>query len=323
MMWKLVSRLVPPGKLTVLFFHRVFARRDELMPGEPTAKGFDRLLGWLQTQYTMLPLDEAVRRLKDGSLPPAAAAITFDDGYRDNFEVAAPLLKKRGVPATFFIASGFLDGGIMWNDVVAEAARRAQGEALRVPELSLPPLPITTWGERGQALTTILQAIKYLPLDQRSLAVDAVARASGVPIPRDLMMTSKHVRALAREGFTIGAHTVNHPILTQLPDRLAAHEIVHGRDQLESLLGRRVSLFAYPHGRAGTDYDARHVQMVRSAGFDAAFSTEPGVGHRRDNFFELPRFTPWDRHTERRFRLQLVRNQWRRAPRSTSAESTT
>jgi peptidoglycan/xylan/chitin deacetylase (PgdA/CDA1 family) len=315
MSWRLLSRLGSPGgaggNLTVLFFHRVFATRDALMTGEPTAESFERMLGWLKSQFRMLPLDEAVRLRAENRLPAGSAALSFDDGYRDNFEVAAPILQRHGVPATFFIASGFLDGGLMWSDGVAEAIRHAKADTLDVPELALQGLPLHDWPARGAAVAMLLQRLKYLPFAERDQAVQAVERACGTERPRDLMMSSEQVRGLARQGFGIGGHTCHHPILMALPDAEAEREITQGRAQLQACIDAPVPLFAYPNGRAGKDYDDRHRAMVQRAGFAAGFSTEPGVCHAGSDPWALPRFTPWDR-SEYRFRLRLLQNQWNR-----------
>ena len=317
MSWRLLSRLGSPGavrgNLTVLFFHRVFAELDPLMPGEPTACSFDAMLGWLQSQFQLLPLDQAVQMCAEGSLPPAAAAITFDDGYRDNHAVAAPLLRRRGIPATFFIASRFLDGGLMWNDGVAEALRQTRLDRLQMPELGLVDLPLAGWPARSHAVATLLDKLKYLPPAERDTAVRSVQTACRTPPPTDLMMTSEQVRDLYQQGFGIGGHTCHHPILMTLPDAEAEREIALGRADLQACTESEVPLFAYPNGRLGKDYDARHREMARRSGFKAGFTTEPGVCHRSSDLWALPRFTPWNRD-QWRFRLRLMQNQWSRQP---------
>lgn len=310
-MWKLITRLASPGghhgNLSILFFHRVVSVRDPLSPGEPTADEFDTMMKWVQRQFTVIPLSEAVRRLTDGSLPPAAAAITFDDGYRDNLEVAAPILKHHGLPATLFVASGFIDGGIMFNDVVIEAVRATSKAMLELPELGLTQLPMGTLDQRRAALSRLLPTIKHLPSEKRQQAVDTLAKRAHVTLPRDLMMTTAQLRQFAESGFEIGAHTENHPILAVLQDTEAHVEISRGRDSLEGMLDQRISLFAYPNGRWGRDFDTRHVAMVKQCGFDAAFSTEPGVSTKCSDMWNLPRFTPWDR-TANRFNLRMLAN---------------
>ena len=311
-MWKLLTRLVSPGgsrgSLSVLFFHRVVAERDTLLPDEPTAKEFDQMLAWLQRQFTVIPLSDGVRRLANGTLPPAAAAITFDDGYRDNLEIAAPILKNRGLHTTLFVATGFIDGGIMFNDMVIEAVRSTSLPAIDLPELVNRRLPLSSLEDRRNAIASILPVIKRLPFAERLSRVDKLVAQCGAKLPQDMMMTTSQLREFVGMGFELGAHTDNHPILKVLPDDLALDEITRGRDKLESMINVRVSLFAYPNGRWGKDFDQRHRDMVKACGFEAAFSTEAGTCNSRSDLWNLPRFTPWDR-TAMRFHLRMLLNQ--------------
>src|SRR5688572_19703615 len=112
-----LSALSPAGahaRLTVLIFHRVLPEADPLLPGEPDPLRFRAQMQWLKSSFNVLSLPKAVERLRSGSLPKRAAAVTFDDGYADNFTVALPILQETGISATFFIASGYLNGGRMW-----------------------------------------------------------------------------------------------------------------------------------------------------------------------------------------------------------------
>lgn len=310
-MWKLMTRLVSPGghrgNLSVFFFHRVVPVRDPLSPGEPTANEFDTMMGWVQRQFNVIPLAEAVRRLADGCLPPASAAITFDDGYRDNLEIAAPILTRRELPATLFVATGFIDGGIMFNDVVIEAVRATAMPRLELPEFGIGPLPMDSLEQRRRALSLLLPAIKYLPAESRREAVEGLAKKARVTLPRNLMMTAGQLREFSALGFGIGSHTENHPILAVLPDSEAYIEISRGRDSLERILDQRIGLFAYPNGRWGRDFDQRHIVMAKKCSFDAAFSTDPGVSNISSDILNLPRFTPWDQ-TASCFHLRMLAN---------------
>src|SRR5438067_12205090 len=100
------------GALSILIFHRVTPAADPLLPDIPDAAAFERVVRLLVEHFNVIPLSEAAARLLRASLPPRALCITFDDGYADNHDVALPILARHGVTATFFIATGFLGGGI-------------------------------------------------------------------------------------------------------------------------------------------------------------------------------------------------------------------
>jgi peptidoglycan/xylan/chitin deacetylase (PgdA/CDA1 family) len=305
----LLSLLSPGGRhgLSILIYHRVLPHKDALFPSEVDAAEFSAQIGMLKSRFNVLPLLEAVRRAKDGTLPPRAAAITFDDGYADNAEVALPILQQHGLHATFFVATGFLNGGRMWNDSVYELVRHAPDGVLDATPLGLGAHPLHTLAERRQAIPALISQLKYLPMTRRQEQVDQLVQLAGVALPDDLMMTSAQVRKLHAGGMAIGAHTVNHPILARLPDAEAREEIAQGKLALEDMIGASVQLFAYPNGKPGEDYEARHVAMARELRFEGAVSTSWGASRGRPDPFQLPRFTPWDR-SRLRFVLRMARN---------------
>ena len=300
------------GRLSILILHRVLPAVDPLFPSEVDAARFDSMCQWLREYFNVLPLDDAARRLSGGTLPERALAITFDDGYADNHDVALPILRKHGLTATFFIATGFLDGGRMWNDTVIESVRRSPLDVLPLDGTdvaSVGPLPLDSIDSRAAAIGKLLGAIKYMPGEKRLECVAAIAQRSKSTLPDDLMMTSEQVLALHRSGMQIGAHTVSHPILAKLTPDAARDEIARSKRCLESLLGDSVELFAYPNGKPGTDYTEASVDVVRELGFSSAVSTAVGAARGGSDLFQLPRFTPWDR-SRGRFAARMAGNLW-------------
>ncbi|WP_421621972.1 polysaccharide deacetylase family protein [Alkalilimnicola ehrlichii] len=306
----LLSLLSPGGargRLSILIYHRVLPAPDPLLPGEPDAARFQWQMELLARHFNPLPLAEAVRRLRDGTLPPRAACVTFDDGYADNAEVALPILRSVGVPATFFIAVGYLNGGRMFNDTLIETVRRLpEGEVDLTPE-GLGRRRVASDSDRIALCKALIGQFKYQPPAVRNRGVEALPERLGITVPDDLMMTSGQLRGLADAGMEIGGHTLTHPILARQSAPEARQEIEAGREALEGMLGQRVRLFAYPNGRPGTDYAPEHVDMVRDCGFEAAVSTAAGAAGPASDPYQLPRFTPWDR-TPGRFALRLARN---------------
>lgn len=283
--------------LSILIYHRVLARPDPLFPGEVDAVLFERQLRLLKCFYTPLSLSDAVQRLQNGNLPQRAACITFDDGYADNAQVALPLLRRHGMHATFFIATGYLDGGQMWNDTVIDAVRQAVGPVLDLRKHELGTFPVASLAQRQAAIATLLGQLKYLPFARRQQLAMRIRGQAGVLAGPPAMLSTAQLRQLHAAGMEVGAHTDSHPILSTLPDHAARQNIADGKRQLESLIQAPVTLFAYPNGKAGRDYGAPHVAMVKSLGFKAAVATDWGVARpgAELDLLQLPRFTPWDR----------------------------
>jgi peptidoglycan/xylan/chitin deacetylase (PgdA/CDA1 family) len=302
--------------LATLILHRVRPQPDPLMPGEPDARRFDAVCGWLARWFQVLPLDQAVQALHEGRLPARALGISFDDGYADNYEVALPILKRHGLTATFFVTTGAVERGGMWNDSVLEAFRQTRqaglhGKAFGVSTLG--HIPLKTIEHRREAVERVLAAIKYQEPAERTRIVAEIVRLCDAGTPANPMMSPAQIRGLRDAGMQLGAHTDTHAILARLDDEAARDEIERSRDKLQTWLGEPPRLFAYPNGKPGVDFDARHVELVRLAGFRAAWTTAPGVARATSDVFQLPRFTPWAR-SRWRFGLQLAANYRHREP---------
>lgn len=297
----------PSARLSVLIFHRVLPLQDPLFPDEMHARRFDELCGWLKQWFNLLPLDAAVRHLKAGSLPARSACITFDDGYADNHHVAMPILRSHGLTATFFIATGFLDGGRMWNDTIIESVRACQSPEFDLSSLGLGRHALASINERRAAIGTLVNQVKYRPIQERITLTEQMARLVNTPLPDNLMMTSQEIKAMRLAGMQIGAHTITHPILAGLTDSEARDEIQGSKRFLEQLLEERAGLFAYPNGKPAEDYTPQSVNVVRSLDFDAAVSTAWGTTGAGDDLFQMRRFTPWDQ-SRFRFGIRLLDN---------------
>ena len=303
------SAFLRPGRgpLSVLIYHRVPAKPDPMMPDEPCRSEFAAILDLLLRNFNVLSLADAIAALKTSSLPPRCVCITFDDGYADNAEQALPELASRGLPATFFIASDFLDGGCMWNDRIISAVRNNSGNVLDLRDMGLESYATDTPESRRRSLATIISRLKYLPDYERNDMVTRVQESAGVATPTRLMMTSAQVRSLVDAGMEVGAHTMSHPILTGLPIQNAEREISGGRARLEEITGNSIRFFAYPNGQPGRDYSVEHVNLVRRLGFEASVTTSWGAYRPDQDIHQVPRFTPWDQD-QARFCLRLFRN---------------
>jgi peptidoglycan/xylan/chitin deacetylase (PgdA/CDA1 family) len=284
-----------PGRrrLVILTYHRVLNEADPLLPDEPTAALFQQQLTWVSEFLNVLPLPEAVTLLANGELPARAACITFDDGYRNNYEIALPILERLRLPATFFIATGAVADGAMWNDLIIESIRSSH-ERFDLSRFGLGVYPIDAEGQRAKAVGQVLDAMKYLPVDQRAEQSRQIYREYRGDEGPSLMMTPDMIRSLASKGFDVGGHTVSHPILERVADSRAEAEIQGCRDWLTSVTGRAPVTFAYPNGRPGSDFSVKHCAMVRDAGFQCAVSTTWGCASPSSDVMALPRVTPWE-----------------------------
>ncbi len=278
------------NRIAILTFHRVLADPDPLRPLQTHVSQFKSQISVLKRGFNVLPLREARARQQSGSLPPRTVVITFDDGYADNLHIALPVLKQFGLPATFFVATGFLNGGRMWNDTIIEAIRRTRQDSVDLDCFDLESASLDSEAERRVAIARIIGQAKRFPGRERSARIGRLVEALRVrELPDDLMMTDDELRRIHAQGMEVGGHTVNHPILDQVPLDQARVEIAQGRQTLEMLLDTEVRSFAYPHGRPGQDYQTAHRVAVGEAGFDLAVSTAWGAAQQSDDSLQLPR----------------------------------
>lgn len=301
----LLSRSRSGASLLVLIYHRVLPAPDPMLPSEPDAVAFAQILDLLAENFTVLPLREAVARLRKGTLPPRSVCITFDDGYANNFTVAMPLLRARSLPATVFVAPAYLSGGAMFNDLVFEACRAAPVD-FDLTEFGLGRAALTDVGARIRAAQQVVDRLKYLAPGERREAAERLVERVKAAGSIDLMMTDKQVAEMSRQGIEIGAHTMTHPILARIAEQTARDEIVHSRQRLEEITGQPVLSFAYPNGRPVRDYAGEHVRAVRDAGFELAVSTSWGAATAQSDPFQIPRIAPWDR-SPLRYAARMVR----------------
>jgi peptidoglycan/xylan/chitin deacetylase (PgdA/CDA1 family) len=313
-----------PRGLAVLIYHRVGSEADPLRPRMATADEFRRQMRVLARYFRPCGLAEGLRQLRDGHLPSRSVAVTFDDGYADNARIALPILCEERVPATFFIATAYLDGGRMWNDTVIEAVRRLAPGDHPFPHASLETISVPHTLDRRPLALGLLEAIKHLPQAERQAAADALQGLATQPLPGSLMMRRHEVQSLIEAGMEVGGHTRSHPILSGLSAERAEEEIVGGLDDLASITGRRPSLFAYPNGRRGIDYGDREVAILRRLELGGALVTHRGIVTRDSDPLQAPRLTPLHRSAAR-FGYALWRAyaepQWHPSPQDSASAS--
>ena len=305
-MFPSLMRVMSRSRVTVLLFHKVPLQKDALAPGESDFQAFEQVLDFLCDHYRILPLPDVLAGLDSGKLPSGGVCITFDDGYADWMEGAIPALERRNAHATLFLTTGQLaeNGMPMWHERIRHAVQAAVSPLRDCS--SSHALPVATLAEKRAAVALLDREFKYLPLAERearllSLEQQAACHASDMP-----RLGAAQVRAIANRGFTIGAHTENHPILTMSSLDEVRYEFGAARETLQSITGQPVNCLAYPNGRQ-QDFNQSHVELARAAGYTSAVTTVPGTLDLQTSRFHIPRFTPWGPDPLRMW-LQMSRN---------------
>jgi peptidoglycan/xylan/chitin deacetylase (PgdA/CDA1 family) len=272
----------------VLRYHRVNNGTDALFGAVPVER-FRGQMALLAAHATVLPLQDLVQRAASRDLPPHAVAITFDDGYRDNYEHAFPILRRLGLPATIFVATGPIESGApLWHDVVFDAFRRTRKAAVTFGGQTH---PLRTVEQRRDALAGFRRHLRRFPgaeTDERVRMLVADLAVAPMSTPEHDKVTWDQVQEMLEHNITFGAHTVTHPILTRLPLADAAREICASRETLEARTRTPVRLFAYPNG-GRDDFDAAIKDVLKQAGFLCAVTILRGANDSDTDPFELRR----------------------------------
>ena len=290
------------GGALILGYHRVANASEDNFEVCVSPEHFAEHLDVLRKHTRPIPLSQLVRNLKEGSLLPRSVAVTFDDGYIDNFHQARPLLEKYEIPATVFICSGYAGRELWWDEadrrVMASGAdlyalRLQLGEGLfQWDPLSLRPeavyLDESSRRRRfSQELYRFLLDLDVLDLNK---AMEIIRTWSGLPANGAMtarVLDPDEIRQLGDSGIVeLGSHTRNHLMLPRLPLQRQREEIVWGKRDLEAWLGKPVEGFAYPNGRS----TEAAKQIVREAGFIYACTSLHNVVRPGSDLHELTRF---------------------------------
>jgi peptidoglycan/xylan/chitin deacetylase (PgdA/CDA1 family) len=298
----LCGRVLGQGKLSILIYHQVFTERDPMRPSEPDAATFDWHMRLLRQYFTPLSLTEASEHLHNNTLPANAICVTFDDGYLNNLTVAAPILKQYKIPATVYVATAFSHGDNMWNDRIIDLCADPQRHELLLAERSV---ILNDWDSRRIAAIKLINELKYLPVEQRLLAVDDLYRCNHASEYPARMMNPDQLATLSDYDIEVGAHTHNHPILKILPAEQQYAEIQQSKQLLELWLKKPVRHFAYPNGVIDKDLDQTAINFVDQIGFCTAVVTNWGTSSKKTPTTQLRRFTPWD-PTPYKFHARLI-----------------
>ena len=300
----------PPPRPLILLYHRIADVPIDPWGNAVSPEHFGEHLQVLRRTRHVLPLSEFVRALTTHTLPRNAVAITFDDGYADNLLAAKPQLDNADLPATIFLATGYVgrSGEFWWDELtrlllaeddMRELKLTVAGEVMNF-DFSQPGEALEighgwrAWLEpartaRQRAYLSIWRAARSLTMRAREGLMAKIRAGVVAATAKDVSgraLTINEVMILAKDpSISIGAHTVTHPALTELDGEGRRWEIAASRAACEELADTKVKAFAYPFGEFNSDVRA----AVIEAGFDCACSASPGIISADYDLFALPR----------------------------------
>jgi peptidoglycan/xylan/chitin deacetylase (PgdA/CDA1 family)/CelD/BcsL family acetyltransferase involved in cellulose biosynthesis len=284
------------GSARIFYYHRVNDDNDPYFDAISTEL-FEVHMRYLAQHYKVVGLAELRRHLEAGDSNEMVVAVTFDDGYRDNYDYAFPILARYNIPATIFLTTGALDSGDpLWFEQLAEAVKKSNREYI---DLEI-DIPRRFWmrndAERIKCNGKLFSLLRSLNDNDRRAWLTEILGSLGAPVAserRGKMLTWDQVRLMSRQGVDFGGHTVTHPFLSKLAPRQAEWEVSECKRRIEEETQRAVQFFAYPNGRE-EDFAASNKELLRSAGYAAAVTTIWGMNYSSTDPMELRRGGPWE-----------------------------
>jgi len=285
------------NRFYILPYHMVVSKVNGFFP-ETSTLSFEKQVAHLAKNYKVLSLDEIVTRARNRISLRRCAAITFDDGFGDNYENAYPVLKKYNVPATVFLATRCIEtGAAPWFIRLRYIFMKTDRTEYELPLKGQNGFcHMRTSTERFAASETVMTHLKTCLEQERISLMDRLCRELGIcdfTGLNDLMLNWDQIREMSKYGISFGAHTVTHPVLSTISMNEAEREVSESKTVIEGKIGQPVTTFAYPFGKR-RDYKREMVATLEKLQFNCAVTTETGINNYNTPPFELNRFSPWE-----------------------------
>lgn len=277
-------------KILILTYHR-FGKEQH--PHKISAAEFKAHLEYLRKNQNVLSLNEVVKCLQDGKqTPPKTVVITIDDGYRDAYEIAFPLLKKYDMPAVIYAVTDFLDGKCwLWTDLMRYILRRTEKNKIEIAfENDRIEEPLRGDLQRLEIAASVNSHLKKMPDNLKKEKIAEIAAMLEVEIPEQPVaefapFNWEQAREMEAENVCVESHTVSHPILKNIAAGELDFELKNSKKRLEQMLEREVEHFCYPNGSLNKTVE----NAVKNADYKSAVTTVYGFNNKNADDFLLKR----------------------------------
>jgi peptidoglycan/xylan/chitin deacetylase (PgdA/CDA1 family) len=302
--------------LHILAYHRVLDDDHATFPFDEavisaTTHTFRQQMEFVSRNFNVISFKQLARLERERrAWPERALMITFDDGYRDNYTNAFPILREMGFSATIFLAVAHINAAkLFWWDFIAYCFKQTPLSSVTLSLFDAQPLSLADTGARREATDRVLDWIKEVSESTKSEFVSTLADNLEVRLPKNLAagmhLSWDEVREMTAGGIEFGSHTMTHPILSNVNAEQLALEVSESKRIMEQELGSEVLTFSYPVG-GRTSFNEMVKAEVQKCGFRYAVSYREGVAKKGCDPFALPRIHIETSHSLNLFRANLM-----------------
>lgn len=281
----------------ILIYHSVNNNNDPFFDYSLSVDIFEKQMRYLSQNFCVLKIEDIVEIIKNEKvIPNNLIAVTFDDGYEDNYLYAYPILRKYSIPATIFCTTGFIGTKeTLWFNKIRMAFKNTNESCLKLKNGVF--YPLTTLEEKLHALNSVMKIVTYLKDKEKTLYINWLINTLKVEDVRNLsmnMLTWEQIKIMSNNSISFGAHTITHSTLTTLSHEQIMEEVIGSKKIIDKFLGTTVKCFTYPNGKK-EDFNEDIKKILQEAGYSCALTTIEGVNCIGHNMFELKRIQPWEK----------------------------
>jgi peptidoglycan/xylan/chitin deacetylase (PgdA/CDA1 family) len=302
-------KIILGNHIVIFVYHRVCPEKGNSSVANICPEEFEKQIRYLKEKFKIYSLEKLINVLennqKNKKESENIAVITFDDGYKDNYLYAYPILKKYKIPATIFLTSGYIDtDNLFWWDIAGYVIYHTKKKKIDLPNFG--KFSLMDHKEKFNCLSFLVNKFKTIPNHLKNNYMINLQNICEVIIPpglgKKMILSWDEIREMKDNGITFGVHTVTHPNLTKISLAEAEKEIMNSKKMIENQLKIEATLFSYPYG-SKLDYNSEIIELIKNIGFKGAVTTNYGLINKYniDSIYSLPRI--WVSNYYSRFKI--------------------
>ena len=285
------------SQIVILTYHRIGPDNNAWLFPPTSTSDFEKQMKYLAKTHKIMTLGKLAEVLQKGkNLEEKIAVVTFDDGYKDSYLYAFPILKKYNIPATIFLITGHIGkGDLFWFDKIRYLLWNTKIKKFKLDDIG--EFLLDSIDNKLKSMLILVEKLKKIRNENKNNILKELEDICDINIPsdlgRDFILSWDEIIEMNEYGINFGAHTVTHPILTRVSLDRARFEISQSKKYIEKRLNQNINTFCYPNGTI-EDFNNDIIEIIKNSGFSCAVTTIPIINSSKTDLYRLGRmFDSW------------------------------